>query len=200
METTQELSTSLSKGFFQAFCPNPTLMYDLGEIYSELNAKFFNGELPVLTKVVKTGKDGISRATYPKLKWEGRFRKVLGMYHPGSELIRLSRAIAPDPVQVRSTLLHEMLHKYLDQKGLDDGILGHGENFISFAKRINDRCSDIGVSYRINFYDLEITTEQPTFQVDMLGSTEFKVTKDLDVVRKMKTVFKTSFKEYSYLQ
>jgi hypothetical protein len=204
MEDTRELSTTLSKGFFRTFCPTPTHIYDLGKVYDELNTLFYDGQLEPLSKVLKKDKEGTERASYPMLKWEGRFQKILGMYSPspkrGAGLIRLSRRIASDPIQVRSTLLHEMLHKYLDLKGLEDGVLGHGENFILHSKAINERCESLVKPYRIHFLGQEITSEQPSFSVDLIGESEFHVTKDLDVARKMKAVFRSSFKGYTYRQ
>jgi hypothetical protein len=193
-----ELSTKLSDGFFRAFCPNPTQIYDLGRLYNELNFRFFRGELPTLQEVRKIDKQGTERVSYPSLKWEGRFKKVLGMYHPspkrGTGVIRISRKLASDPTGLRSTLLHEMLHKYLDLKGLDDGIKGHGKNFILHAKGINEICKSRGFKYRIHFYEEEILQEAPSFKTSLLGE-EIHVIKDLDVARTMKRIFGVAFDE-----
>ena len=98
-------------------------MYDLGELYAEFNAKYFNGELPVLPFESKVDKNGEVRHRYGTLKWDGRLGKsTLGTYKRGT--ICLNRSIASDPNKTRSVLLHEMLHKYLDFKGLDDGPVG----------------------------------------------------------------------------
>jgi hypothetical protein len=200
-----DLNTSLGQSFFTRFCPDPTVMYDLGELYAEFNAIFFNGELPVLSHQEYTDKNGEKRRKYNTLKWDGRMRtRTLGTYapskSPGHGTIRLSRKIAQDPVQVRSTLLHEMLHKYLDFKGTSDGILGHGPNFSAAAKQINDICRDRNVNYRVNFYDVEVTQENPYIRVKLL-QTEMFYDPDLDIARKMNAVARAAFgDEFTYVQ
>lgn len=194
-----EFPLKLSNSFFERYCPNPYAVYDLGEIYAEFNAKYFNGELPVLTVVTRTDENGETRNSYPRLKWEGRFRKVWGNYKPngrGSGVIKLARNCVKDPVQVRSTLLHEMLHAYLDMKGQDDGIKGHGPNFIAQAKRINEQCAAAGVNYRVNFYDVEITQDEPVVYSDLLKTT-IHCGKDLDLARRMQTIIRAAFDQDS---
>ncbi len=199
-----ELKTTLSTSFFRRFCPDPTVMYDLGDLYAELNAKFFNGQLPVLAETVRTV-NGVERKTYPSLKWDGRLgRRTLGVYTPASKRgngkIRLARRIAEDPAKTRSVLLHEMLHKFLDLHSLDDGIAGHGPNFISEAKAINGHCTEWGVNYRIHFYDEEITREDPVFYSDVLKM-EIDCRKDLDFARKVQSVIRAAFDtNYEYHQ
>jgi hypothetical protein len=199
------LPTRVSNSFFHAFCPNPKVMYDLGDIYAEMNAIFFDGVLPVLKSVSKKDSNGETRTKYPTLKWDGRMKaKTLGTYRPsakrGSGTISLSPAIAKDPTLTRSVLLHEMLHKYLDLKGLDDGIKGHGENFILESTRINKLCESKGKEYRVMFYDEEITKDDPSFFVEMVGE-EMTVMRDLDVARKMASIFRAAFDEkFEYRQ
>jgi len=186
-----EMKTTLSPAFFSQYCPDPTVMYDLGELYAEFNAKYFNGELPVLPYEVKVDANGETRRKYGTVKWDGRLgRNTLGCYKRG--VIHLNRKIAKDPNQVRSVLLHEMLHKFLDVKGLDDGIAGHGPNFIEEAKWINDTCSARGVQYRVNFYDIPVTKSRPTYHADLIGG-EIQCVQDLDVVRKMGSVIRAAF-------
>jgi hypothetical protein len=190
-----EFSTTVSDSFFARWCPNPTRIYDLGEIYAEFNARFFNGELPVLRFTEHEDENGEIRRAYPQIKWNGKYRKLLGTYKPngrGTGEIRLARYIAPDPVQVRSTLLHEMVHAYLDKTKRDDGIKGHGPNFILEASRINAQCSDRGLAYRVNFYDVPVTKEEPEVYSDLLGTTIY-CGKDLDLARKMRTILNASF-------
>lgn len=200
-----ELNTTLSTSFFTHFCPNPTVMYELGDLYAELNAKFFNGELPLLPCKTVTDKNGEIRNVYGTLKWDGRIgRRTLGTYKAtarrGHGSIRLARSIASDPAKTRSVLLHEMLHKYLDLKGLDDGILGHGENFVTEAKRINEQCQEVGVNYRIHFYDQEITEEQP-FVVSEMTREEIYCSKDLDIARNMQALVRAAFdRKFEYFQ
>jgi hypothetical protein len=181
-----------SGGFFQRFCPDPTVMYDLGELYACYNAYYFNGELPVQESVTYIDENDEERTVYPRLKWDGKFRRVYGKYYFKNHAIHLARGIASDPLQVRSTLLHEMLHEYLHRNDLDDGIEGHGPNFIKYAKEINEKCREQGVDYRINFYDEEITREDPAIYCDLLG-TEIACFKDLDLARKVKKVAEKAF-------
>jgi len=198
-----EFKTTVSSSFFQAFCPDPTSIYDLGELYAEFNAKYFDGNLRVLRVIEKTDANGDQRNVYPELKWEGRFRKLWGYYKPGNQrgtgMIKIARKAALDPIQVRSTLLHEMVHKWLDQVGKDDGIKGHGQNFIDKARQINEICDRTGVKYRVNFYDVPVTKEEPEAFSDML-KTKIYCGKDLDLARKMKSILNAAFETYEYDQ
>ena len=131
-------------------------------------------------------------------------QRTLGTYKAsvrrGHGAIRLSRSIASDPVRTRSVLLHEMLHKYLDLKGMDDGILGHGENFVTEAKRINEACEESGVGYRIHFYDEVVTRDEP-FVISDLTKKEIYCGKDLDIARNMQAVMRAAFdQKFKYFQ
>jgi hypothetical protein len=198
-----EFKTTTSDSFFERFCPNPCAIYDLGELYAEFNAKYFNGELPVPKVVSRTDENGETWHSYPRLKWEGRYRTKWGTYKPnngGTGEIKLARHAAKDPLQVRSTLLHEMLHAYLDMKNRDDGVKGHGPNFIAEANRINTQCADLGVAYRINFYDVAITKEEPEVYSDLLKTTIY-CGKDLDVARRLQSIIRAAFDtKYEYHQ
>lgn len=200
-----EFKTTLSPAFFSAFCPDPTVMYELGDVYAELNAKYFEGQLPVLPFREITDKNGETRRIYGTLKWDGRMKgKTLGTYQGkprrGHGVIRLSRSIAKDPVRTRSVLLHEMLHKYLDMKGLDDGIKGHGENFTTHAKNINEVCAAKDVSYRIHFYDEVITMDEPLVYSELL-MTEIHFSRDLDIARNMQAIARAAFdRKFEYHQ
>lgn len=190
-----DFQTTVSDKFFDRFCPDPTVIFDLGELYAEFNAKFFNGNLRVLRVIERTDKNGEARKKYPTLKWEGRYRTKRGTYKPnnrGTGEIKLARMTAKDPVQVRSTLLHEMVHAYLDQTNRDDGIKGHGPNFIAEATRINTLCADLRVAYRVNFYDVAVTKEEPEVYSDLLKTTLY-CGKDLDLARSMKAVLNAAF-------
>lgn len=193
------MKTTLSPAFFAQFCPDPTVMYDLGDLYAEFNAKYFNGELPVLPYATKVDKNGETRKIYGTLKWDGRLGKsTLGCYKRG--VIYLNRKIAGDLNKTRSVLLHEMLHKFLDVKGLDDGIAGHGPNFIAEAKWINDTCAARGVLYRVNFYDVPVTKSRPVYRSELIGG-DIQCVQDLDVARKMGSVIRAAFdKRYEYRQ
>lgn len=192
----QELPTRVSDRFFRAFCPDPTVIYDLENLYNDYNTKFFNGELPELVPVTKKVK-GQEITTYSRLKWDGRLRsRTYGTYttgpRAGKGLIRLARAIANDPVLTKSTLLHEMLHQWLDLKEQDDGVKGHGPNFVSHAKRINVLCEEGGLSVRVNFYDKAVLAETPHFQCSVIGETIYTV-KDLDIARSIERVINSAF-------
>ena len=180
-------------------------MYDLGEEYAVLNAKYFRGELPVLASRDYVDKNGENRSVYPALKWDGRMKgKTLGVYQvkqrPGCGVIRLSPSIAKDPVLTRSVLLHEMLHKHLDMKSQSDGIKGHGENFTSAAKSINEVCALNKVTYRVYFHDRVITQENPTVIPELLME-EVYCNPDLDITRLMMSVVRAAFDtKYVYNQ
>lgn len=193
---TQELSTKISDRFFRAFCPKPEVIYDLEALYNLYNSEFFDGELPDLVKVVKKVK-GQEVVSFSRLKWDGRLRsRTYGTYTTGSRsgfgIIRLSRNMASDPIQTKSTLVHEMLHQWLDLKGLDDGVKGHGENFILHAKRINVLCEENGWKIRVNFYDKAVLAETPHFQCSVIGETIYSV-KDLDIARSLERVINSAF-------
>lgn len=203
-----ELPTQVSDSFFRAFCSDPTTLYNLGELYDEFNARFFDNQLPELVKTVKLVK-GVEVTSYDRVKWDGRLgKKTLGTYttarRPGYGIVRLSRNIASEPIQVRGTLLHELLHAYLDLKGLDEGveagIKGHGKNFVSHAKKINEICSSLGVKYRVNFFDEEITEEEASFSCDLLKDTVFR-TSDLDIALQVKKVLNSALdSKFDYIQ
>jgi len=198
-----QFKTTVSASFFQAFCPNTTSIYDLGELYAEFNAKYFDGKLRVLRVIEKTDANGDKRNIYPELKWEGRFRKLWGQYKPsrtrGAGMIKIAKVAAVDPTQVRSTLLHEMIHKWLDQIGQDDGIKGHGQNFIEKARQINQLCEETGMKYRVNFHDVAVTKEEPEVYCDMLKTTIY-CGKDLDIAHRMKAILNSAFETYEYEQ
>lgn len=197
------MQTTVSNSFFKRYCPDPTTIFDLGELHAEYNAKYFNGELPVTKTLTVVDSNGEEWRTYPHLKWEGRFRKVWGQYKTngrGTGVIRIARKAAMNSNQVRSTLLHEMVHAYLDMTGKDDGIKGHGPNFIAEAKRINEMCEESGVAYRVNFYDEAITKDEPEVYCDLLKTTIY-CGKDLDVARHMKSILNAAFdSKYDYAQ
>jgi len=193
-----ELKTTVSTAFFQRFCPDPARTHDLIELYAEFNARYFNGELPVLKTRVKTDENGEERVVTKDVGWDGKYKKLWGTYKPngrGTGKIKLARAAALDPVQVRTTLLHEMVHKRLDQIGKDDGIKGHGPNFIAEAKRINELCEAEGVAYRVDFYCEPVTQDEPFCESDLLKTTIY-LGKDLDVARRMRAVLKAAFDTY----
>jgi hypothetical protein len=195
------LKTTASDAFFRRFCKNPCGMYDLGEMYAVLNARHFGGELAVLNKVVTVDKNGEEWENYPRqLIWNKRFKKKYGTYTYASRMIQIAGFAAWDSNQVWSTLLHEMLHKYLHQKGMDDGIEGHGPNFINYSADINADCLEKGYKYRINFFDEEIVLKNPNYS-SVVHEMEFHVANDLDIGRKCKSVIKAAFDEqFSYNQ
>lgn len=171
-------------------------MYDLGAIYNSFNAKFFNGDLPELIRTVKKVK-GVEIVGYSRLKWDGRLRtRTYGTYtteaRPGYGTIRLARFMAGDPFRVKSTLLHEMLHQWLDLKDLDDGIRGHGEQFIKKARQINLICQAENFPIRVEFYNKEIVLETPEFNCDVIGETLYSV-KDLDIARSVEKLISAAF-------
>jgi predicted SprT family Zn-dependent metalloprotease len=170
------LPTTVRHSFFLAQVRDPESHYNLPELFKEFNRLYFDGGLPPT-----------------KIKWEGRYSRVWGKYLANGE-IRIGRncARAEDPAQVKSTLLHEMLHRFLDVTNQDDGVLGHGPNFIDHAVAINKMAEANGARYRINFYDVAVTREEPVFYCDLL-KTEIKTCRDLDTVRRMKSLVKAAF-------
>lgn len=173
-------------------------MYNLGDLYNSFNNELFNGELPELVLVVRKIK-GEKVTSYSRLKWDGRLSsRTYGTYspsaQPGKGIIRLARFMAGDPTLVRSTLLHEMLHQWLDLKGLDDGVRGHGENFILHSKRINLICQEKGYKFRVNFFNKEIVSDTPQFNCELISETIYSV-KDLDIARTLEKVVKSAFNE-----
>jgi hypothetical protein len=196
------LKTTLSDSFFARWCPDPTSVYDLVELYAEFNAKFFNGELPVLPTVTLTNDVGETWERTNRIKWEGRYKRTWGTYTfngRGTGTIKLARRCALEPFQTQSTLLHEMIHAWLDLRNEDDGIAGHGPNFIRKAKEINEKCDNLGVGYRVDFHDEPITQEVAEFQVPLLMSSfQFD---DLDVAKKVESIINGAFAgSYEYSQ
>jgi hypothetical protein len=191
-----ELPTKVSDRFFRAFGPKPEAMYDLETLYNNYNDLFFDGELPELVKVVKKVK-GQEVVSFSRLKWDGRLRsRTYGTYTASSRrgygVIRLARNIAGSPVQMKSTLVHEMLHQWLDLNGQDDGVSGHGKNFILHAKRINESCEGMGWKTRVNFFDKAIFSETPHFECGLIGKTIYSV-KDLDIARTAEHIIHSAF-------
>jgi len=198
-----ELKTTFSTAFFSQFCPDPTVTFDLPELYSEFNAKYFEGKLPLIKTVTKVDENGEEWVTTRDIRWDGKYKKLWGTYKAngrGTGTIKLARQAALDPVQVRSTLLHECVHKYLDSVNKDTGIKGHGETFIQEANRINALCEERGVAYRVNYYDVAIVKEQPEVYCDLLKTTIY-CGKDLDIARHMRSVLNMAFDtKYEYEQ
>lgn len=196
-----EMKTTVSQGFFERFCSDICATHDLPALYAQFNAKFFNGLLPDLNIQTVVDDNGETHILTQDIVWDGRYRAVYGKYVPGLKRgrgqIRLARFMAKDSVQVKSTLLHEMVHKWLDLKQLDDGIKGHGPNFIDTARDINAQCEEWDLPYRINFYDEEVTKEQPEVNSDLLMTTVY-CGRDLDVAKRMQSVIRAAFHEGTY--
>lgn len=167
-------------------------MYDLGGEYDRLNELLFDGCLPELSKKVKIDKNEEERITYPNLTWNGRFKRIWGKYIPtgGKELgkIQLAKHLAPHPQALRSTLLHEMVHKMQDFLGEKDA---HGESFLEISSEVNRKAETLGLKERCGFFlerhSQEIRNTNPVFISKELEY-EFHVNKDLDVARSMKKV------------
>lgn len=196
-----ELKTTLSDSFFARFCPDPCVIHDLVELYAEFNARFFLGTLPLLKTTEYEDDNGEMRVSTRDVLWDGRYRNAYGKYvpatKPGHGQIRIARFTATDSAQVRSTLLHEMVHKWLDLKGLDDGIKGHGPNFIDAACNINALCEEWDLPYRVNYHDQEVTLEQPEVHSELLMTTVY-CGRDLDVATRMQSIIRAAFHEGTY--
>lgn len=191
MNETTHFPNRLTTSFVKRFCPDPCAMHDLVALYDEFNFTFFNGALkPLSTYCVE--KDGEVYTYAHDLKWTGRFKTCRGKYYYADKSIKIGKWQAHSPYQVRSTLLHEMVHKYLDMVGLDDGVEGHGENFITEAVRVNKMCEELDVNYRVNFYDEVISREDPVFSAELIGR-EVMVIKDLDLIRKLRGNLNAAF-------
>ena len=188
-----EFPTRVSDRFYRAYAPDHIRILDLPEAYAELNALYFGGQLPVLRVTEKIVKGELVKKC-DKVKWDGRLRTCYGKYYFRGKKIRVSSALKENKVQAYSTLLHEMVHQWLDKSHTDDGIAGHGPNFIKEAMRVNALCKERGVAYRVNFYDLEIQREQATFYCDLL-QTEIGSFDDLDIAKRCQAAIKAAFQE-----
>lgn len=183
---------TVSKEFLLRYCPNPRLMYDLGEEYDRLNRLFFDGALPELEKKVKIDKDKEERVTYPMLRWNGRFKNLWGRYtptgRPGHGKIELAVHLCPYPNCVRSTLLHEMVHKFQCLIRERDG---HGESFLETSSEVNEKAESLGLKERCGYFlhrhYQEVRNTSPVYISKELEY-EFHVNKDLDVARSMRKV------------
>lgn len=178
------MKTTLSNHFFHTYCPDVAEVYNLKEIYKHFNKVFFDNQLPKTYNIV----------------WDGRLKTMWGVFQPKQKRIGVAKLTLDKQHKVHSTVLHEMIHLYLHLTNQDDGIEGHGPNFISFAVEINEKCEELGVGYRVQFYDQEITQEKATFISPLLGTTigDFD---DLDVARRCESVMKAAFDgNYAKLQ
>lgn len=186
------MRTTVSKEFLLRYCPNPRLMYDLGEEYDRLNELLFRGELPELEKKVKIDKNQEERVSYPTLKWNGRFKRMWGRYtpngKPGHGKIELAVHLAAYPWNLRSTLLHEMVHKFQDLTLERDA---HGPSFLEISQEVNLKAEELGMKERSGFFlhrsEMVVYNVDPKFMSKEL-ETEFHVNRDLDVARKMRNV------------
>ena len=97
-------------------------IYDLDEIFENLNQKYFNG-------VMKR----------PRLTWSTRrSRRRLGYYHPESDAITISRSLDDLSVQlllIEYILYHEMLHKSLGIRESNGRRYAHTREFKNAEKR-----------------------------------------------------------------
>ncbi|ATW62690.1 putative transcription elongation protein [Synechococcus phage S-CBWM1] len=205
------MQTVVRESFMKRYCPNPAGMYDLGELHAEFNAKYFNGEIPPLRKTVRVDENGEEWESYPKqLAWNKRFTRTWGRYShngvPGRGFIEISYKIATDPDKVRGTLIHEMVHQYVDLTNGFDGIEGHGENFIRVAVEVNKKLKEEGRTFRVEFNNTpeegvgEITKLDPHFHSELIG-VPLSARKDLDIARKMRAAIRMAFdSNYTYVQ
>lgn len=197
------LQNRVSTSFFKTYCPDPTVMYDFPELYQEFNQKFFDGDMPNLPLNPYKDKDGDLAFWTPAIKWSGRMTRTYGVFQPMSKYscggrITISKRLAPDPVAMKSTFIHEMIHMYLSYHGMDDGIKGHGPNFIKQAIRINRKLKELNLPYRINFYDREVTVDRPHVEAEIIkGEFTCGEEPDLDLGLKVQSharhAFHTSF-------
>lgn len=98
--------------------PNP----DIHQLFATFDQKFFEGLL--IEKGVQ-------------LKWAKNLTSTAGAYHRHKKTIKLSeRLIQQRPrADLVNTLLHEMIHAYVHQKGLPGR--SHGTSFLVHMNRIN---------------------------------------------------------------
>lgn len=87
--------------------------------FDKFNLEYFNGELTTCKFLVMSNK---SR---------------LGYYHKGKRLIAISNRYARTEREYQETIIHEMIHAYIHQKGIKDTNTHHGKVFYSIADRIN---------------------------------------------------------------
>lgn len=191
MQETTQFPNRLTTSFVKRFCPNPCAMYDLVALYDEFNFTFFDGELPALNTYA-VERDGEVYIETKDIVWSKQYKRVYGKYFYKSRKIKLATFMAHSPSLVKGTLLHEMVHKYLDLKGLDDGVEGHGENFINEAVRVNKLVNELDMNCWVKFQDVIIRREEPVFQAQLIGR-EVVMVKDLDLVAKMTATLRAGF-------
>ena len=191
MNETTQFPNRLTTAFVKRWCPNPCAMHDLVALYDEFNFTFFNGELPALnTHVVE--RDGEVYVESKDLVWTKRFKKAYGKYYFKGHQIKLAAFTAHSPSLVKGTLLHEMIHKLLHLRGEDDGVEGHGENFIRESVRVNALVDELGLNFWVKFHDVIIRREEPVFHAELIGH-EVVMVSDLDLVRKMNGALRVGF-------
>jgi hypothetical protein len=93
----------------------------LTKSFKKLNVEYFNGELV----------EPLFKVTH-KRRCLGRCEKTKGVY-----IISISTYYDRAEREVNETLLHEMIHLYIYQKGIKDTKPHHGKVFYSIADRIN---------------------------------------------------------------
>lgn len=98
--------------------------YDLIKEFDKFNKLLFNGEL---------------KKTFPIVWSHGKVKKHLGMvsfYRQNNQITKFEiiNSIELERNDFNDTLIHEMIHVYLIQNGLNDG---HGPNFMRLARKFN---------------------------------------------------------------
>lgn len=98
----------------------PTIEF-MRENFKVFNKEYFNNEL-------RTPKFEVTKT-----------KRIMGQfcYNWGDYIIRLSAYYDRTEFHLKNTLIHEMIHQYIRQKGLKDTRPHHGKVFFSIADRIN---------------------------------------------------------------
>ena len=100
-----------------------TIKY-ISEAFSKYNAKYFGGELK--KPIFKIGKSKTQLGSF------SCHQTMLGEVHT----ITISKYYDRTPKQYDNTIIHEMIHQYIRQKGLKDSS-SHGHLFKQHCARIN---------------------------------------------------------------
>lgn len=131
--------------------------FDLDKMYKDYNKKYFSNKLPDIKVVWDSlkGKAGVTLSKIAKNK-KNKKEKIVDI------MIKISNIYNKSETQVKSVLLHEMIHVYLLNKGIIEtkgGDKSHGTEFEKKRKEIEKKAGiPITVTEDINRSNIDNNT------------------------------------------
>lgn len=156
--------------------------------FQKYNQKYFNNEL------IEPKLGIINTKTIL-----GRFRRDKSMYRKQSYIIEISKYYARNEKEYDNTIIHEMIHQYIAQKGIKDNS-SHGYYFKSFAAEINRDGWHIQAHNSIDHVDLDASNkkEYHVFMYKIKGDKYFLFVSAKSSVNAYKIWLKKYKYEYKY--